>query len=120
MHTLGGAVLFPHNPHKKGLLLYKAQNYSDSPYSERFTFPNLYQGITTYEYVVAMRTLSEAPPPSVDEEAPNPLYSPTNSATTGLSIGSSLGIQYKGVWCTPPRVFVDQQVRFHQRHFFLR
>ncbi|XP_018675667.2 probable protein S-acyltransferase 19 isoform X2 [Musa acuminata AAA Group] len=66
-------------------------------------------GITTYEYVVAMRAMSEAPPVSGDEEEPNTLYSPTNSATTSLSIGSSLGLQYKGVWCTPPRVFVDQQ-----------
>ncbi|XP_064988109.1 probable protein S-acyltransferase 19 isoform X2 [Musa acuminata AAA Group] len=66
-------------------------------------------GITTYEYVVAMRAMSEAPPASGDEEEPNTLYSPTNSATTSLSIGSSLGLQYKGVWCTPPRVFVDHQ-----------
>lgn len=58
-----------------------------------------------------MRAMSEAPPASGDEEEPNPLYSPTNSATTGLSIGSSLNLQYKGVWCTPPRIFVDQQVR---------
>lgn len=60
--------------------------------------------------------MSEAAPPSADEEAPNAPYSPTNSATTGLSLGSSLGIQYKGVWCTPPRVFVDQQVRTLQVH----
>ncbi|XP_042463628.1 probable protein S-acyltransferase 19 isoform X1 [Zingiber officinale] len=72
-------------------------------------FPPFYQGITTYEYVVAMRAMSEAAPPSADEEAPNAPYSPTNSATTGISLGSSLSIQYKGVWCTPPRVFVDQQ-----------
>ncbi|KAK8463725.1 hypothetical protein PHAVU_011G024200 [Phaseolus vulgaris] len=67
-------------------------------------------GITTYEYVVAMRAMSEAPAgASVDEELPDPLYSPTGSATTGLSGGSSLGLQYKGAWCTPPRVFVDYQ-----------
>lgn len=63
-----------------------------------------------------MRAMSEAAPPSADEEAPNAPYSPTNSATTGLSLGSSLGIQYKGVWCTPPRVFIDQQVRTLQVH----
>ncbi|WOL17706.1 putative protein S-acyltransferase 19 isoform X1 [Canna indica] len=81
------------------------------PLGELFFFHMILikKGITTYEYVVAMRAMSEAPPPSGDEEEPNPLYSPTNSATTGLSIGSSLGLQYKGVWCTPPRVFVDQQ-----------
>lgn len=58
-----------------------------------------------------MRAMSEAPPVSVDEEGQNALYSPTNSATTAFSGGSSLGLQYKAVWCTPPRVFVDQQVR---------
>lgn len=79
-------------------------------------FPPFYQGITTYEYVVAMRAMSEAAPPSADEEAPNAPYSPTNSATTGISLGSSLSIQYKGVWCTPPRVFVDQQVHTLQVH----
>ncbi|XP_043701440.1 probable protein S-acyltransferase 19 [Telopea speciosissima] len=68
------------------------------------------KGITTYEYVVAMRAMSEAPAgASVDEEMPNIVYSPTGSATTGLSGGSSLGLQYKGAWCTPPRVFVDYQ-----------
>ncbi|KAA3458467.1 putative protein S-acyltransferase 19 [Gossypium australe] len=68
------------------------------------------QGITTYEYVVAMRAMSEAPAgASVDEELPNVVYSPSGSATTGMSGGSSLGLQYKGAWCTPPRVFVDYQ-----------
>ncbi|KAL5975761.1 hypothetical protein ACLOJK_020088 [Asimina triloba] len=69
-------------------------------------------GITTYEYVVAMRAMSEAPAGSVDDELnQNVLYSPTGSATTGVSGGSSLGLQYKGAWCTPPRVFVDHQLQ---------
>nr|DAD43964.1 TPA_asm: hypothetical protein HUJ06_002194 [Nelumbo nucifera] len=82
------------------------------PLGELFFFHMLLirKGITTYEYVVAMRAMSEAPAgASVDEEMPNVLYSPTGSATTGLSGGSSLGLQYKGAWCTPPRVFVDYQ-----------
>lgn len=59
-----------------------------------------------------MRAMSDAPAgASVDEDLPNDvLYSPTGSATTGLSGGSSLGLQYKGAWCTPPRIFVDYQV----------
>lgn len=59
-----------------------------------------------------MRAMSEAPAgvSVADEELQNVLYSPS-SATTGLSGGSStLGLQYKGAWCTPPRVFVDYQV----------
>ncbi|ONK61037.1 uncharacterized protein A4U43_C08F25590 [Asparagus officinalis] len=71
------------------------------------------KGITTYEYVVAMKAMSEAPPGSADEEGTNPMYSPTNSATTGLSIGSSLGLQYKGVWCTPPRILDHQDEVIH-------
>ncbi|XP_042495929.1 probable protein S-acyltransferase 19 [Macadamia integrifolia] len=82
------------------------------PLGELFFFHMILirKGITTYEYVVAMRAMSEAPAgASVDEEMPNIVYSPTGSATTGLSGGSSLGLQYKGAWCTPPRVFVDYQ-----------
>ncbi|KAL2906864.1 putative protein S-acyltransferase 19 [Bienertia sinuspersici] len=70
------------------------------------------EGLTTYEYVVAMRAMSEAAPgaASDNEDLPNELYSPSGSATTGFSGGSSLGLQYKGAWsCTPPRVFVDYQ-----------
>jgi hypothetical protein len=71
--------------------------------------------MTTYEYVVAMRAMSEAGARTADaEEQFNNFIvnSPTNSATTGISVSSSLGLPYKGVWCTPPRVFVDQQVAF--------
>ncbi|PSS05810.1 Protein like [Actinidia chinensis var. chinensis] len=82
------------------------------PLGELFFFHTILirKGITTYEYVVAMRAMSEAPAgASIDEEQPTLLYSPSGSATTGFSGGSSLGLQYKGPWCTPPRVFVDYQ-----------
>lgn len=81
------------------------------PLSELFFFHMILirKGITTYEYVVAMRAMSEAPGGDVDEAINNLMYSPTGSATTGMSGGSSLGLQYKGAWCTPPRVFVDYQ-----------
>ncbi|KAF9618735.1 hypothetical protein IFM89_002430 [Coptis chinensis] len=70
------------------------------------------KGITTYEYVVAMRTQSEPPGPSVDGGEQQSLpSSPTGSAVTAISGRSSLGLglQYKGAWCTPPRIFVDHQ-----------
>ncbi|KAF5735661.1 DHHC-type zinc finger family protein [Tripterygium wilfordii] len=79
------------------------------PLGELFFFHMILirKGITTYEYVVAMRTMSEAPAGAfADQELPNFMYSPSGSATTG---GSSLGLQYKGAWCTPPRIFVDYQ-----------
>lgn len=60
---------------------------------------------------MAMREKNEAPPGTrVDEQFANILYSPSGSATTGYSVGSSLGLHYKGAWCTPPRVLVDYQV----------
>jgi palmitoyltransferase len=71
------------------------------------------QGITTYEYVVAMRTQSEPPGPSVDGgDQQSMASSPTSSAVTAISGRSSLGmnLQHKGSWCTPPRIFVDHQV----------
>ncbi|XP_020530025.1 protein S-acyltransferase 21-like isoform X2 [Amborella trichopoda] len=82
------------------------------PLGELFFFHMILirKGITTYEYVVAMRTQSEPPGPSVDGEQQQSMpSSPTSSAVTAMSGGSSLGLQYKGAWCTPPRVFVDHQ-----------
>lgn len=73
----------------------------------------LLQGITTYEYVVAMRTLSEPPGPSVDGGEQHSLQSsPASSAVTGISGRSSVGLslQHKGAWCTPPRIFMDHPV----------
>ncbi|KAG6660530.1 hypothetical protein CIPAW_03G112800 [Carya illinoinensis] len=82
------------------------------PLGELFFFHILLirKGITTYEFVMAMRAMSEPQGGvSIDEGLANIMYSPSGSATTGLSGGSSLGPQYKGAWCTPPRVFVDYQ-----------
>ncbi|KAF8653970.1 hypothetical protein HU200_062110 [Digitaria exilis] len=80
------------------------------PLGELFFFHMILirKGITTYEYVVAMRDMSEAPQEEEDQEEVNIVYSPTNSATTGFSGASSLSLHYKGSWCTPPRIFVDQ------------
>ncbi|XP_077246931.1 putative protein S-acyltransferase 19 isoform X2 [Tasmannia lanceolata] len=81
------------------------------PLGELFFFHILLmrKGITTYEYVVAMRTQSEPPGPSVNEDPQSLPSSPISSVATALSGGSSLGLQYKGAWCTPPRIFVDHQ-----------
>ncbi|MFS8006152.1 putative protein S-acyltransferase [Helianthus anomalus] len=72
------------------------------------------KGITTYEYVVAMRTQSEPPGPSIDGMDQQSLQSsPTSSAVTAMSgrssLGLGLGLNYKGSWCTPPRIFMDHQ-----------
>ncbi|GAB4828453.1 Protein S-acyltransferase 21 [Ancistrocladus abbreviatus] len=77
------------------------------PLGELFFFHMILirKGITTYEYVVAMRTQSEPPGPSVGGADQQSLpSSPTSSAMTAISGRSSvgLGLQYKGAWCTPP------------------
>ena len=68
---------------------------------------NVFQGITTYEYVVAMRAQSEPPGPSVIDDQQSLASSPMSSTPTGFS-GSSFARHYKGAWCTPPRIFIDQ------------
>jgi hypothetical protein len=76
------------------------------------------QGISTYEYVVAMRAQAEAQAEPLPEEE-SELSSPGASTTTGLSGGSSFGIQIRGggSWCTPPRIFIEHQVQVieHQK-----
>lgn len=70
------------------------------------------KGLTTYEYVVAMRTQSEPPEVSQDGGDQQSLpSSPTSSAVTAISGRSSVGkgLQYRGAWCTPPRIFMDHQ-----------
>ena len=67
----------------------------------------IFQGITTYEYVVAMRAQSEPPGLSVNDDQQSLPSSPMSSAPTAFS-GSSFARHYKGAWCTPPRIFVDQ------------
>ncbi|GLJ39983.1 hypothetical protein SUGI_0818020 [Cryptomeria japonica] len=66
------------------------------------------KGITTYEYVVAMRSQNEPTAISAEGEPQSIPSSPTSSTATGLSGASSHGLHYKGAWCTPPRIFVDQ------------
>ncbi|GAB2259778.1 hypothetical protein Droror1_Dr00010633 [Drosera rotundifolia] len=88
------------------------------PLGELFFFHMLLirKGITTYEYVVAMRAsmgeqgVEPEVPGFLDEQFNKFLgSSPSGSAMTGWSGGSSRGQQYKGAWCTPPRVFLDYQ-----------
>ncbi|KAH9311624.1 hypothetical protein KI387_026659, partial [Taxus chinensis] len=67
------------------------------------------KGISTYEYVVAMRAQSEAAGVSVEGDPLSIPSSPSSSTATGLSRSSSVGLQYRGGWCTPPRVFVEHQ-----------
>uniref|UniRef100_A0A7C9F2U6 S-acyltransferase n=1 Tax=Opuntia streptacantha TaxID=393608 RepID=A0A7C9F2U6_OPUST len=89
------------------------------PLGELFFFHMILmrKGITTYEYVVAMRTQSEPPGQSIEGGEQQSLpSSPTSSAVTAVSGRSSvgMGLQYKGAWCTPPRIFMDHQDEIEQ------
>lgn len=112
--AFGRTILFPHASYSKGVFLkWPILPLFLSKYVCSVPFLFLLQGITTYEYVVAMRTQSEPPGPSVDGGDQQSLASsPTSSVVTAISGKSSLGmgLQYKGVWCTPPRIFMDHQV----------
>lgn len=108
-------VLFPHDSDTKGQFILGSLAFSLCACWIMVVESKslLLQGITTYEYVVAMRAQSEPPGPSVDGEDQHSLpSSPTSSAVTAISGKSSVGrgLQYKGAWCTPPRIFMDHQV----------
>jgi hypothetical protein len=79
------------------------------PLGELFFFHLLLikKGITTYEYVVAMRAQNESPMFGDGEQSMASSHS--SSAATGMSGSSSVGLQYRGGWCTPPRIFVEHQ-----------
>ncbi|KAG0615077.1 hypothetical protein M758_5G012700 [Ceratodon purpureus] len=62
------------------------------------------KGITTYEYVVAVRAQPGESP--IEEEV---ITSTSGSTAPGMSRSSSLGLQQHGGWCTPPRIFVEHQ-----------
>lgn len=70
---------------------------------------------------MAMRAQAEAQvEPSLAEEE-SEISSPGASTTTGVSGGSSFGLQMRGggSWCTPPRIFIEHQVRVIDRRIFL-
>ena len=75
------------------------------------------QGITTYQYVVAMRAQSDPPGPSVHDDQQSLASSPMSSAPTAFS-GGSFARHYKGAWCTPPRIFIDQVSIVYVKYFW--
>eukprot|EP00249_Psilotum_nudum_P008254 c21145_g1_i1 orf=710-2932(-) len=65
------------------------------------------KGISTYDYIVAMREQEHQL--HTGEGIHSPLTSPASSGATVLSGGSSVGGLQRGSWCTPPRLFLDQK-----------
>lgn len=62
------------------------------------------KGISTYDYIIALREQDQQ---GVGGQQ-SPQMSPVSSIT-GLSSASSFSTFRRGQWCTPPRMFVDDQ-----------
>jgi palmitoyltransferase ZDHHC1/11 len=63
------------------------------------------QGISTYDYIIALREHEEQEVPRHQ----SPQMSIVSSVT-GFSTASSFGPLHRGSWCTPPRLFLEDQV----------
>ncbi|KAG1347870.1 S-acyltransferase [Cocos nucifera] len=76
------------------------------PLAQLFCFHVLLikKGISTYDYVIALREQEQQ---GVDGQQ-SPQMSP-DSSLTGLSTASSFSTFRGGAWCTPPRLFVEDQ-----------
>ncbi|KAH0919477.1 hypothetical protein HID58_027137 [Brassica napus] len=64
------------------------------------------KGISTYDYIVALREQEQEL--EAGEGQQNPQMSMISSFT-GLSSASSFNAVHRGAWCTPPRLFVEDQ-----------
>lgn len=62
------------------------------------------KGISTYDYIVALREQEL----QVGGGQQSPQMSPASSLT-GLSSASSFNTFHRGAWCTPPRLFLEDQ-----------
>lgn len=73
-----------------------------------FNFQICYvQGLSTYDYIVALREQEQQEVGG----GQSPQMSQVSSLT-GLSSASSFNTFRRGAWCTPPRLFLEDQVIF--------
>ncbi|KAM7269768.1 hypothetical protein ACFE04_025265 [Oxalis oulophora] len=77
------------------------------PLAQLFCFHILLikKGISTYDYIIALRE-QEQEQQGVGPQSPQ--MSPVSSLT-GLSSASSFSTFHRGAWCTPPRLFLEDQ-----------
>ncbi|WCJ22179.1 DHHC-type zinc finger family protein [Euphorbia peplus] len=62
------------------------------------------KGISTYDYIIALREQEQ----ELQGIRQSPQMSPASSLT-GLSSQSSFSTFHRGAWCTPPRLFLEDQ-----------
>lgn len=73
------------------------------------------QGISTYDYIIALREQEQEQQIGGQQ---SPQMSPVSSLT-GLSSASSFTTFHRGAWCTPPRLFLEDQVTFSYNYCYL-
>lgn len=80
----------------------------------------IHKGISTYDYIVAMRERDQQH--GGGDNILSPYVSPASSVETAMSGGSSAGGFQQNAWCTPPRLFLDheQAIFEHERTFQAR
>ncbi|XP_065860509.1 probable protein S-acyltransferase 22 [Euphorbia lathyris] len=64
------------------------------------------KGISTYDYIIALREQEQEQQGIRGQQSPQ--MSPASSLT-GLSSQSSFSTFHRGAWCTPPRLFLEDQ-----------
>ncbi|CAA2975693.1 probable S-acyltransferase 22 [Olea europaea subsp. europaea] len=62
------------------------------------------KGISTYDYIIALREQEQLA--AAGQQSPQ---MSTRSSLTGLSSASSFNTFHRAAWCTPPRLFVEDQ-----------
>nr|XP_019710171.1 probable protein S-acyltransferase 22 isoform X2 [Elaeis guineensis] len=65
------------------------------------------KGISTYDYIIALREQEQQEQQGVGGQQ-SPQMSSVSSLT-GLSSASSFSAFHRGAWCTPPRLFLEDQ-----------
>nr|KYP63941.1 putative S-acyltransferase At1g69420 family [Cajanus cajan] len=64
------------------------------------------KGISTYDYIIALREQEQEQQGIGGQQSPQ--MSPVSSLT-GMSSASSFTTFHRGAWCTPPRLFLEDQ-----------
>ncbi|KAL6622987.1 hypothetical protein ACP70R_032866 [Stipagrostis hirtigluma subsp. patula] len=67
------------------------------------------KGISTYDYIVALRDQEEHQEVTEHQSPQMSII----SSVTGVSTTNSIGPLHHGSWCTPPRLFLDNQYVSH-------
>ncbi|KAK0574728.1 hypothetical protein LWI29_028157 [Acer saccharum] len=64
------------------------------------------KGISTYDYIIALREQEQEQQGIGGQQSPQMSIA---SSLTGLSSASSFSTFHRGAWCTPPRLFLEDQ-----------